>query len=45
MWDLPRLYEPYLPEPVKWFAPTWSRAAYALGRPNLMGHLTVRADR
>jgi SAM-dependent methyltransferase len=45
MWDLPRLYEPYLPDAVKWFAPTWSRAAYALGRPNLMGHLTVRADR
>lgn len=45
MWDLPRLYQPYLPGSVKRLAPTWSRAAYALGRPNLMGHLTVRADR
>jgi SAM-dependent methyltransferase len=45
MWDLPRLYQPYLPGPVKGLAPAWSRAAYSLGRPNLMGHLTVRADR
>ena len=43
MWDLPRMYEPYLPGPVKGFATAWHKAAYRLGRPNLMGHLTYKA--
>lgn len=45
MWDLPSLYQPYLPGPAKALAPAWNRAAYRLGRPSLMGHLTVRAYR
>lgn len=43
MWDLPRMYEPYLPGPLTGFATAWSKAAYTLGRPNLMGHLTFKA--
>lgn len=43
MWDLPRMYEPYLPRPLAGFATVWHRAAYTLGRPNLMGHLTFKA--
>ena len=45
MWDLPRMYEPYLPGPVKGFAGAWSSFAYRTGRPNLMGHLTFKATR
>jgi SAM-dependent methyltransferase len=45
MWDLPRMYEPYLPGPLRHFAAAWSRLAYRTGRPNLMGHLTFRATR
>ena len=44
-WDLPRMYEPYLPAPLKRVAPAWSDLAYRSGRPNLMGHLTLRATR
>jgi SAM-dependent methyltransferase len=43
MWDLPRMYEPYLPGPLAGFATIWNKAAYALGRPTLMGHLTFKA--
>ena len=43
MWDLPRMYEPYLPGPLKGFARVYNRAAYQLQRPNLMGHLTFKA--
>jgi len=43
MWDLPRMYEPYLPSSVTGFATAWNRTAYALRRPNLMGHLSFRA--
>lgn len=43
MWDLPRMYEPYLPDALTGFATRWSEAAYRLRRPNLMGHLTFRA--
>ena len=43
MWDLPSMYEPYLPPRLKGFATAWNRAAYALERPNLMGHLTFKA--
>jgi SAM-dependent methyltransferase len=45
MWDLPRMYEPYLPRPLKGFARGWSTMAYRTGRPGLMGHLTVRATK
>ena len=43
MWDLPRLYEPYLPDRLTGLATMWSGAAYRLRRPNLMGHLTFKA--
>jgi SAM-dependent methyltransferase len=45
MWDLPRMYEPYLPGPSHHLAGAWNRLAYRTGRPNLMGHLTFRATR
>jgi hypothetical protein len=43
MWDLPGMYEPYLPGPLTGFATAWNKVAYTLGRPNLMGHLTFKA--
>ena len=43
MWDLPRLYLPYLPTPVVGAAPLWNRAVYRLGQPRLMGNLTFKA--
>jgi SAM-dependent methyltransferase len=43
MWDLPRMYEPYLPGPTRSIARAWSAAVYRSGRAGLMGHLTVRA--
>jgi SAM-dependent methyltransferase len=43
MFDQPRMYEPYLPDPMKGFATTWNAAAYRLGRPGFMGHLTFKA--
>jgi SAM-dependent methyltransferase len=43
MWDLPRLYTPYLPAPVVGVAPLWSRAVYQLRQPRLMGNLTFKA--
>lgn len=36
-------YEWYLPRAVRWFPPAYTRAAYAIGSPALMGHLTFRA--
>ena len=45
MWDLPRMYEPYLPGPSRHLAAAWNRMVYRTGRPNLMGHLTFRAIR
>jgi SAM-dependent methyltransferase len=45
MWDLPRMYEPYLPGPLRHVAGGWNRLAYRTGRPNLMGHLTFKATR
>ena len=44
-WDLPSMYEPYLPVPVRGFAQGWNRLAYRVGRPGLMGHLTFLARR
>lgn len=43
MWDLPRLYEPYLPGPVVGVAWAWQRTVYGLGQPRLMGNLTFKA--
>ena len=45
MWDLPRMFEPYLPGPTKAFAKGWSKVAYRTQRPNLMGHLSLRATK
>jgi len=44
-WDLPEMYEPYLPLPVRGFARTYDRWVYRIGSPHLMGHLTFRAQR
>ncbi|WP_156411697.1 hypothetical protein [Nocardioides sp. Soil805] len=43
MWDLPRMYEPYLPDRLTGLATGWSRTAYRLHSPHLMGHLTFKA--
>lgn len=37
-------YAAYLPSPAKGFADVYTKAAYALGRPGLMGHLSFRAQ-
>jgi hypothetical protein len=42
-WDLPTLYEPYLPTPVRGFATAYDRWAYRIGSPHLMGHITFLA--
>jgi 2-polyprenyl-3-methyl-5-hydroxy-6-metoxy-1,4-benzoquinol methylase len=44
-WDLPGMYEPYLPAAVRGLAAHWNRMAYRVGSPFLMGHLTFRARR
>jgi SAM-dependent methyltransferase len=33
----------YLPAGARWFAPVYTRTAYAIGSPELMGHLSFRA--
>lgn len=43
MWDQPRAYEPYLPDRLTGLATAWSRSAYRLRSPHLMGHLTFKA--
>jgi hypothetical protein len=43
--DQPKRYASYLPGSMKGFAYQYSRAAYALGQPSLMGHLSFRAVR
>lgn len=43
MWDLPKLYTPYLPTPVVGVASIWNRAVYRLDQPTLMGNLTFKA--
>ena len=43
MWDLPRLYTPYLPPPLVGVASTWHRSVYRIGQPQLMGNLTFKA--
>jgi SAM-dependent methyltransferase len=42
-WDLPEMYEPYLPPRVRGFAKRYNRWAYKVGSPNLMGHITFKA--
>ncbi len=42
-WDLPTLYEPYLPPRVRGFATAYDRWVYRIGSPHLMGHLTFLA--
>lgn len=44
-YDATANYAWYLPRGVGWFAPTWTRAAYRIGAPSLMGHLEVRLTR
>lgn len=43
--DQPRRYASYLPRSMKGFTYQYSRAAYALGKPSLMGHLSFCAAR
>ena len=42
-WDLPSMYEPYLPGPVRGVARLYNKAVYRIGSPHLMGHITFRA--
>jgi SAM-dependent methyltransferase len=43
MWDLPEMYQPYLPRPLRGITTGWNRMAYGLDNPHLMGHLTFKA--
>lgn len=43
MWDLPALYQPYLPARLARVATAWQAMAYRLDSPHIMGHLTFRA--
>ena len=43
-YDATDRYQWYLPDRLRWFPPAYTRAAYALGRPQLMGHLSFRAQ-
>ena len=45
MFDKPELYAWYLPKPLKPLAPAWSRMAYKVNSPLLMGSLSFRAER
>jgi len=44
MFDKPELYSWYLPTRLKPFASAWSRVAYTVNSPWMMGHLTFRAE-
>ena len=44
-WDLPSMYEPYLPGPVRGVAGLYNKAVYKIGSPHLMGHITFRATK
>lgn len=44
-WDLPSMYEPYLPVPVRGVAGLYNKAVYRFGSPHLMGHITFRATK
>jgi SAM-dependent methyltransferase len=41
--DAPDRYAWYLPKPLKGFAPMYTKAAYRIGRPELMGHISFHA--
>lgn len=45
MWDLPALYQPYVPARLSAIPTGWHALAYRLDNPHLMGNLTVRATR
>jgi SAM-dependent methyltransferase len=42
-YDATERYRWYLPRGLGWFAPAYTRFAYAVGSPGLMGHLSFRA--
>jgi SAM-dependent methyltransferase len=42
-WDLPSMYDPYLPKRVRGFADLYDRWAYRIGSPHIMGHITFLA--
>jgi hypothetical protein len=44
-WDLPSMYQPYLPSRATAFAQHYNRYVYAVGSPHLMGHITFKAVR
>jgi SAM-dependent methyltransferase len=44
-YDAPARYAWYLPAPLHWFPAVYSRAVYAAGAAELMGHLSFRATR
>lgn len=44
-YDATANYAWYLPRGTRWFAPAWTRAAYRVSAPSLMGHLEVRLTR
>lgn len=44
-WDLPAMYEPYLPQRLRGFATSYDHWVYRLGSPYLMGHITFLARR
>jgi SAM-dependent methyltransferase len=44
-YDATERYQWYLPSHLKWFAPIYTRVAYSVGSPTLMGHLAFRAVR
>ena len=43
--DAPDRYAWYLPRQLQWFPPAYTRAAYRIGSPQLMGHLAFRATK
>ncbi|MBO0707918.1 MAG: methyltransferase domain-containing protein [Candidatus Dormibacteraeota bacterium] len=44
-WDLPSMYQSYLPARASAFARHYNRGVYAVGSPHLMGHITFKATR
>lgn len=44
-YDEPERYRWYTPRPFRWFPPAYTKVAYGIGAPGLMGHLSFRAVR